>query len=65
MQNEIPTVALKHNHTQEYFMANNKAIETHDIDDLIDIFYEEAMKSAKNIKATLDFIKNKTLGLSQ
>lgn len=61
MLNGMPTVALKHNHAKEYFNANNEAIETHDIDKLMDIFYTEAMNSAKNIKESLDHIENTTL----
>ena len=64
MLNDMPTVALRNTHTQEYFKANNKAIESHDIDDLLSIFYEEAMKSAKNIKECLDHIESNTLGLN-
>lgn len=65
MQNGMPTVALKHNRSEKYFNAINKAIETHDIDDLIGIFYTEAIKSAKNIKESLDYIENTTLNLTK
>ncbi len=57
MANDMPTVALRNNRTQEYFKAIAKAIETHDVDVLLDIFYKEAIKSARNTKESLDFIE--------
>ena len=43
----------------EYFEAMNKAIETHEVDDLIELFYNAVLDSAKKIDECLDYIEAK------
>jgi len=57
MNSEMPTVSLRRTNTEEYFKALNKAILTHEIDDLINMFYEYACCNAKKIDACLDYIE--------
>lgn len=57
IKNEIPTVALRYQNTDEYFEALNKAITTHEIDDLIDIFYNAVVTNAQKIDECLDYIE--------
>lgn len=53
MKNEIPTVSIKYKNTKQYFKAMNKAIETHDADELIKMFKESVENSALKINKTL------------
>ncbi len=57
IKNEMPTVALRYQNTDEYFAALNKAITTHEIDDLIDIFYNSVCNNAQKIDECLDYIE--------
>jgi hypothetical protein len=65
MRNEIPTVALRYFDTNEYFGAIDKAIETHEIDDLVKIFYNAALSSAKKIEECLLYIEKQQKKKSQ
>lgn len=53
MKNEIPTVSIKYRNTKPYFKAVNKAIETHDADDLIKMFAKSVESSALKIRTCL------------
>lgn len=55
IREEIPTVSVKcyKDEKQKYFNAINTAIEKHEIDDLIDLFYNEVLNSALKIKECL------------
>ncbi|MBP3431451.1 MAG: Fic family protein [Clostridia bacterium] len=60
IKNEIPTIAVRYRKTEDYFAALNKAITTHEADDLIEMFYKEVYANAKKIDECLDWIeKNK------
>lgn len=49
MYNGLPTIRLRYKDTDKYFAGLNKAIEEHNCDDLIDIFYNAEIESAKNV----------------
>ena len=51
---DFPSVSIPFNLRDEYNKATNKAIEEHDIDDLIDIYYEQVYKNALKINKCLD-----------
>lgn len=57
MENEYPTISIRYKNTDQYFKALNKAIETHDIEDLVDMFYTEILNSATKIYECLEFIE--------
>lgn len=57
MKDEMPTISIRHKNTEAYFDAINNAIETHEIDDLIDMFFEEVYAGALNIEKCLDHIE--------
>ncbi len=57
IKNEIPTVALRHENADKYMLACNKAILTHEADDLIDIFYNAAINSAQKTLESFDYVQ--------
>lgn len=57
IQNELPTISIQHSNRQGYFNAVNKAVEEHDLDDLVEIFYNGMQSSAKLILNTLKRIE--------
>lgn len=57
IKNEIPTVALRHESADKYMLACNKAILTHEADDLIDIFYNAALSSAQKTVESFDYVE--------
>ncbi|MGN1201208.1 MAG: Fic family protein [Candidatus Caccovivens sp.] len=59
IENDIPPVYIAFDKREEYNNATNKAIETHDLDDLIDIYYNIVLDSAKEIDGCLDKLLEK------
>lgn len=62
IKNEMPAIAVRGYQEEtknEYFEAMNKAIETHEVDDLIELFYNAVLDSAKKIDECLDYIEAK------
>ena len=60
IKDEMPTISIGYTKREEYFHSIDKAIETHDVDNLIGLFYEEALSSANKIWDCLNYIeKNK------
>lgn len=57
IRDEMPTVSIKHKNTKQYFDALNKAIESHEIDDLVEMFYKEVYNSASLIDDCLNQIE--------
>lgn len=57
IRNEMPTISVRQQNTQEYFDAINHAVESHEIDDLIEIFYNAVYNSALKINECLDYIE--------
>lgn len=57
IKDEMPTVSIRYNNTQEYFNAINKAIEQHEVDDLISIYYDGVYSSATKIWECLNYIE--------
>ncbi len=57
IKDEMPTVSIGYKETQKYFDAVNKAILTHDINDLIDIYYEGVLNGTEKIIANIDYIE--------
>lgn len=57
MKNDMPTVSIGYKNRQEYFNAVNKAIETHDAEDLIKIFARGVESSGLQIKKCLRHIE--------
>lgn len=55
--NELPTISIKHGDRQGYFNAINKAVEEHDLDDLVEIFYKGMQSSSKLILNTLNKVE--------
>lgn len=53
----FPTVTIRNKYTLTYFNALNTAIETHNCDDLINIFKESMKDSIREIDNCLDFIE--------
>lgn len=53
MKNEIPTVSIGYKNRDEYFKAMNKAIETHETEDIIRIFARGVESSVLQIKKCL------------
>lgn len=51
---DFPSISIDFERRKEYNEATNKAIETHEIDDLIDIYYEQVYKNALKIDRCLD-----------
>ncbi len=60
IKNEIPSVSIKSHNSQEYFNAINKAVITHEIDDMIKIYYSAVYDSAVKIDECLDYIEQNT-----
>lgn len=58
MYNGLPTIRLRYNETDRYFKGLNKAIEEHNCDDLIDLFYESELESSKEVSACYKKIMN-------
>ena len=67
--NELPTISIKYGDRQGYFNAINKAVEEHDLDDLVEIFYKGMQSSSKLILNTLNKVEKmeakKTKGLDK
>lgn len=61
MKNEIPTVSIGYKKRDEYFKAMNKAIETHDAEDLIRIFARGVESSTLQIKKCLRHIESEKI----
>lgn len=57
MRDEMPTISIRYKNTDAYLNAINKGVETHKIDDLIDMFYDEVYAGALNIEKCLDHIE--------
>lgn len=57
MLNGFPTIKLRHKNTEEYFKAINKAIETHNCTDLIDMFAKEVKNSINDISECFENIE--------
>ena len=57
IKDEMPTVSIRYNNTKEYFKALDKAIEQHEIDDLISIYYDGVCSSATKIWDCLNYIE--------
>lgn len=57
IRNEMPTISVRQQNTQEYFDAINKAVKDHEIDDLMEIFYKAVYNSALKIDECLDYIE--------
>lgn len=57
MKNEIPTVSIRYKNTPQYLKAMNKAIETHDAQDVIALFARGVEDSAIKISKCLKFIE--------
>lgn len=55
--NELPTISIKHGNRQGYFNAISKAVEEHDLDDLVKIFYKGMQSSSKLILNTLNKVE--------
>ena len=60
IKNGVPTVAMRNVNRQNYYKAINKAIETHEVDDLIGIFTNAVWESARKIDECLDYIASKS-----
>ena len=56
---DFPSVSIDFDKRDEYNAATNKAIETHEIDDLIEIYYEEIYKNALKIDKCLNELDKK------
>lgn len=61
IENETPPVYIPFDKRDEYNQATNKAIETHQLDDLIEIYYNQVLESANEINACLDKLVQKEL----
>lgn len=57
IRDEMPTVSIGYKKTKEYFNAIDKAVTTHNIDDLIDIYYEGVKSGAEKIMTNLEHIE--------
>lgn len=57
MKNEIPTISIGYKKRDEYFKAMNKAIETHDAEDIIKMFARGVEDSALKINKCLSHIE--------
>lgn len=62
IKQDVPPIAINLGKRDEYNKAVNKAIETHEIDDVIEILYREVYRNALKIDAKLDLLeKNNAL----
>lgn len=61
IRNEMPTISVRYKNTQQYYDAIDNAVVTHEIDDLVEIFYNEVLNSAKKINECLDYIETKKI----
>lgn len=59
MENEIPTISIGYKQRDRYFKCVNKAIEQHEVDDLVDLLYESVMDTAIKVDQCLDYIESK------
>lgn len=59
IENDIPPVYIAFDKRDEYHAATDKAIESHDLDDLIDIYYNQVTENAKEINTCLDKLLEK------
>lgn len=59
IREDIPPIAISLGKRDEYNRATNQAIETHELDAVIDIFEREVYRNAMKIDAKLDILENK------
>lgn len=59
IESDFPSISIDFDKRKEYNAATNKAIETHEIDDLIEIYYQQAYQNALKIDRCLDSLIQK------
>lgn len=59
VESDFPCVAIDFDIRKHYEDATNKAIQEHDIDDLLDIYYEQVYRNALKIDKCLDELDKK------
>lgn len=59
IQSDFSPIAIDFDKRDKYNLATNKAIETHQLDDLIDIFYEQEYQNAQKVNRYLERLEKK------